>query len=807
MDGAHRLEALKDGNVRGSMDNQPVKARFYYRLDNVPFSGIDLLRVGGHVNQAASVTVPMSVTDRVHQCLSLLHVIGSVPGSVGMTANENNLISGIRNDGKKVDALNLVTLISRQGTMQVLSKQQLLKYCRVAVGLFRMRPAAVAQEAFELLPKFKNLHWYSSERVWNKDCSVSTKFVLEMLLAISVDAVESKRGGAVNTGGTKRQRSMKEGSASDKLEVRAGTAAARLHDLCRNVRTILEKKGFPDFGKASKLPTSKSSTASTPAPLRTRLCDWLSNITANDIAGHDLSPEWTKRMQTILNNVKSLINWAAVKKEEYGYDASVDEDVRSAEIAPLPPSDVSEKDTGDAAPTTTSERKRSGRKKVATSPAAASTRPTVGKKSLKQRPQQEKEVEKEYTGGDDVDEVMEDVEDTSPRRTPVKKKKTVKKGSAKTGGSGSRKSGGASRRVPDETDSSEEEEEDEVEENAGTVSEDSSAEVVVSDSDDGLDIPMDSLPDTGVPDEEEIRHREERAEALKEVLAEREAERRMRALEFGSLDKPEDWMENEFKDLVRMPEWVTEEGNKVEEEGDAEGFVVTHRCAQGIAWTNPKVRSEGLREVTMETPEEARGSKRWWHGYVKCMEHGKERFDKEEIRLLEDVTGTFSRLAPSFKVMRAPTAEDVVDMAYIKDFPCVAHSVELQNADFQRMLRLLGFRPPHRSFFVLNKHDLEVLRRFTFVGLMWEYEALAKLVASVEGDVKESAITALKEVTRAACRSRRAKLDSAGFIVFEGMLDQSRTRSEWYGGADSSPERRRRRSWAGPSGKGSCFGV
>ena len=37
------------------------------------------------------------------------------------------------------------------------------------------------------------------------------------------------------------------------------------------------------------------------------------------------------------------------------------------------------------------------------------------------------------------------------------------------------------------------------------------------------------------------------------------------------------------------------------------------------------------------------------------------------------------------------------------------------------------------------------------------------------------------------CRSRRAKLDSAGFIVFEGMLDQSRTRNEWYGAADSSP--------------------
>ena len=114
------------------------------------------------------------------------------------------------------------------------------------------------------------------------------------------------------------------------------------------------------------------------------------------------------------------------------------------------------------------------------------------------------------------------------------------------------------------------------------------------------------------------------------------------------------------------------------------------------------------------------------------MEHGKERFDKEIVRLLEDVTGTFSCLDPTFKVLREPTAEYMVDIAYISDFPSVAHSVELQNAEFQRILRLLGFRPPHRSFFVLNKHDLEVLRRFTFVGLMWEYETLGKLVSSVE---------------------------------------------------------------------------
>ena len=114
MDGAHRLEALKDENVRGMMSGNPVKARFYYRLENVPFSGIDLLRVGGHVNQAASVSVPMSVTDRVYQCLSLLHVIGSVTGFVGMTTYENNLISGMRADGKTVDEYNLVNLISQQ---------------------------------------------------------------------------------------------------------------------------------------------------------------------------------------------------------------------------------------------------------------------------------------------------------------------------------------------------------------------------------------------------------------------------------------------------------------------------------------------------------------------------------------------------------------------------------------------------------------------------------------------------------------------------------------------------------------------
>ena len=71
-----------------------------------------------------------------------------------------------------------------------------------------------------------------------------------------------------------------------------------------------------------------------------------------------------------------------MKKEKYWYDASVDEDVRNAENAPLPPSDVSEKDTGDAAPTTTSKRDGSEGKEGDARATAASKHPAVGKKSL-----------------------------------------------------------------------------------------------------------------------------------------------------------------------------------------------------------------------------------------------------------------------------------------------------------------------------------------------------------------------------------------------------------------------------------------
>ena len=69
-----------------------------------------------------------------------------------------------------------------------------------------MQPAAVVKEAFELLCKLKNLHWYSSARVWNKDFSVSTRFVLEMLLAISTGVEESKKGGAGKTAARRIQR-------------------------------------------------------------------------------------------------------------------------------------------------------------------------------------------------------------------------------------------------------------------------------------------------------------------------------------------------------------------------------------------------------------------------------------------------------------------------------------------------------------------------------------------------------------------------------------------------------------------------
>jgi len=214
------------------------------------------------------------------------------------------------------------------------------------------------------------------------------------------------------------------------------------------------------------------------------------------------------------------------------------------------------------------------------------------------------------------------------------------------------------------------------------------------------------------------------------------------------------------------------------EEPDCNGFSIIYRNESLISWKLPKARVCGFTDVTEEetiVPETlVQKSGKWLEGFVNVLGYYRTKF-----RLFEDRERTFSRLNPQFHLATSLSRRS---KEYILVFLPLLHTLgdemeqlDLEGIHIQRILRALGFRPPHRIFFLpFSVMDYFNVRGQLFHGIVANnpgWFRAVKLICDKEDSVLPSAVReVLKESMNNYFRSCRLQLDAAGFVVLNQIF-------------------------------------
>lgn len=214
--------------------------------------------------------------------------------------------------------------------------------------------------------------------------------------------------------------------------------------------------------------------------------------------------------------------------------------------------------------------------------------------------------------------------------------------------------------------------------------------------------------------------------------------------------------------------------NAVNEQADSEGFRITHRSKTGIAFEYPNVRDSGFQRVRKEKFREyGKFDAPWFRGTVKTSR------EKTEIRLFEDFAGRTSTINPKWKMQPEPTGEDE-EWTFGYTFPGKDDRLVAGRVNEQKILRSLGFRPPHPSFFLLSVSHLFAIRRLVLAGLLKDHKVLRRTVNIANRSAEGDSFAVVREAAEHACRTRRQTLDASGYTVFEGILDKNDGKNEWF---------------------------
>ena len=215
--------------------------------------------------------------------------------------------------------------------------------------------------------------------------------------------------------------------------------------------------------------------------------------------------------------------------------------------------------------------------------------------------------------------------------------------------------------------------------------------------------------------------------------------------------------------------WEQQE-NEVEESADSHGFRITHRWQGnpgGIAWKNPAVRGNGFDQVELQDGD-----------YSASVETTAGRVD---TWIMADKVEPRSAIAgSSWKLDPEPRVGDE-ELTFKYKYPKEGDGIP-NDLSAQKILRTLGFRPPHTALFLLSYHELVRLRAFTHARVCRDFDVCGSYIYSAEKSqspmqaIGGSSVTtaepgdAVKELTENIMRSRRAKLDSSGFTSFPEIL-------------------------------------
>lgn len=233
--------------------------------------------------------------------------------------------------------------------------------------------------------------------------------------------------------------------------------------------------------------------------------------------------------------------------------------------------------------------------------------------------------------------------------------------------------------------------------------------------------------------------------------------------------------------------WMVPE-NKVEEGADGEGFRVAYRFKGGFVFNLPAVRSTGAIDVKW-------GDDGWWVGKVLRM-----FVEPVEMRLFEDREERYTKLNPSWVLDTEPVAGSKEER-HVNSGPqwgCEGEIDEGSKLSVQKLLRCIGLRPPHRSMFLLETKDFIYIRRFLQWRILRECKMFGEVLKNVGHPIQHDDIAVedmVEEVFNAVLEGHRKKLDSAGFVILDGVMkkveveeDTAVKRDGWLNMFDKVPQ-------------------
>ena len=756
VDGMHRGAALLDEEVR-KVTPTP-RARLYYRKDYKPMKELDVLTMGTLANQSSSKTIKMTVEHRVCAMVSIGKSLLSVKQSgddslSGFAEAEKELIEQLH--GENMDSRVLNELCKMRNINADIQERQGAKYCRIAAGILKFPNKS--DELISVMQKISNVNVVSGEGVWESETSDRQLFVLKGL-TVACEATKTN----------KRDRDGVLIAAKLRTEKTASSYARRFGDLWD---TLVQYAGSKKMTVADVLKIRVRRNVRTRndfIPMSEKVEEMLGSI---DYAQYEVDdPNMWTELQT---KVKGYITKYRAPSEEAG--APADSAATAQSAAGKAKADAEDSSSGSSEEESEGSssggsddeegEERSPLKLGSPSPpvtlsapaqpspgdAAAGgeepgpvTAPTPPSSNVMGREGDEYERTESDTDKNPVPPTEPNplpippppVPDTHPtvggkhprktfpRGTPPgrKKKSSRKGGSAKSNRSQASSSrdgsaGGASRR---------------------------SARLQGKASKKMMDADEESEEESAESESEEVR-----AVVPRSLLA------------------------------IDMAQYKTKE-NEVSEPADLEGFQVTHRWREGFAYNLPMPRTDGSeaveKEKEVDNPNDP-GAMPWYHITFKDMDGG-----RSGIRLFEDREPGLCTIDPSWKLDTSPMErsheENFVEC--VPAYDSVSDMILGGHISAQKLLRSMGFRPPHRSMFMLSVGEIEHLRRFLFYRLLRNNTSfgvgMAKVSsADVTGDAITSMVSDLRDVLFSGMRN---KLDATGYVVFNGILQRDEEGTE-----------------------------
>lgn len=733
IDGMHRGIALCDSAVKTAMElnNDAVRAYFYYRKDFRPMRETDAISIGGVLNSLDTLSIRMSNGDRCHNASATLFSLMKIPLTqlpTNTKANYRNAIHQLIDAKHSIERTPFRIILDEHNVnSDIINRRQRRKYEKISRGVFRFSTNEEQADQLEEAVNCASINLWSSGDIWFKETFEVQLFILQALPELFPASRSGERKSA------RRSQTQKSPVRTVPITVQSVNALVAFLERAWVAVTsnVLDKMEL-DHGKFFKhqvvFHQSEPVITST---MGEKFISLLASISAHSILNEPQGFQDTEITKAVYELKNSL---TSEERARYFEDSNPPSqtaasnnagDVRDPSKAMSIPDPIIE-NSADQTVTDNGETSEGSSKKSSSSSATP-------------------ESSEEQDGPDEPQPKPR----PPTRSAALKASKRLAEGAAST--TGNPKDSGIDKETNSPSNSP----------SSGQSLENDENEPVTPDSTSAQRAPLELL----------ARCIRDRAGTLSPTTL----QTFIVAMQ-GILKNSTDWRPTPCM-LVENPL------------SDEDGFALTGRDSTTIAWTLPRPHTSGFSNIEEEEfltiDSQARNFGKWLVGSVVVLGHKKNTF-----RLFEDRERPYTALNPKFKLSSSLNAQSPEYKAILlPPLPTICADNTQMNAgslDIQRILRALGLRPPHRSFFMKwTIEDYINIRRNIFHGIVSAnntmFESLKHLCEGQVDSISELSTAVLQETMSNFFRARRRQLDSSGFLVFSGIIApySSHLKSNW----------------------------